>query len=156
MVPCEFAGSGLYNDKAWRCCICIHWGKWRHFRPKPTTAREDQFRYDRILKEWNDLFDKIRMETEAIPAIKGRCFHELFSKSHFLSLLAGLGEIPGDALLCTVDVVDLYPSIPHDEGLEAMRHALNSRQNPGVSTGSLVNLVRFVLENNVFEFDVYL
>ena len=70
-----------------------------------------------------------------------------------MSLLAGLGEIPDDALLCTVDVVGLYPSIPHDEGLEPMRHALNSRQNPGVSTGSLVNLARVVLENNVFEFD---
>ena len=34
-----------------------------------------------------------------------------------------------------------------------MRHALNSRQNPGVSTGSLVNLARVVLENNFFEFD---
>ena len=73
--------------------------------------------------------------------------------NHFLSMLAGLGEIPGDALLCTVDVVGLYPSIPHDEGLEAMRHALSSRQNPGVSTGSLVNLARVVLGSNVFGFD---
>ena len=51
--------AGLYNNKAWRCRICVQWGKWRHFRPKPITAREDQFRYDRIHKEWNDLFDKV-------------------------------------------------------------------------------------------------
>ena len=45
----------------------------------------------------------------------------------FLSLLADLGETPGDVLLCTVDIVGLYPSIPQDEGLEVMRHALNSQ-----------------------------
>ena len=73
--------------------------------------------------------------------------------NHFLLLLAGLGDIPGDALLCTADVVGLYPSIPRDEDLEAMRCALDSRRNPGVSTSSLVNLAKVVLENNVFEFD---
>ena len=66
--------------------------------------------------------------------------------------MAGIGDIPDGALLCTVDVVGLYPSIPHDEGLEAMRRALNSRQDPSISTGSLVNLGKVVLENNVFEF----
>ena len=34
--------------------------------------------------------------------------------NHFLSLLAGFWEISDDALLCTVDVVGLYPGIPHD------------------------------------------
>ena len=72
--------------------------------------------------------------------------------NHFLLLLAGIGDIPDGALLCTVDVVGLYPSIPHDEGLEAMRRALSSRQDPSISTGSLVNLGKVVLENNVFEF----
>ena len=34
-----------------------------------------------------------------------------------------------------------------------MRHALGSGQNPVVCTGLLVNLVKIVLENNVFKFD---
>ena len=57
------------------------------------------------------------------------CSTESYVKdtNHFLSLLAGIGDIPDGALLCAVDVVGLYPSIPHDEGLEAMRRALNSR-----------------------------
>ena len=33
--------------------------------------------------------------------------------NHFLSRLSKLGKIPEKALLCTVDVVGLYPSIPH-------------------------------------------
>ena len=36
--------------------------------------------------------------------------------SHFLSRLSKLGKMPEGALLCTVDVVGLYPSIPHGEG----------------------------------------
>ena len=73
--------------------------------------------------------------------------------NHFLSLLAKLGEIPENALLCTADVVGLYPNIPHGEGLEAIRKALNTRQNSSISTESLVGLGKLVLENNVFEFN---
>ena len=73
--------------------------------------------------------------------------------NHFLSLLAKLGEIPDNALLCTADVVGLYPNIPHGEGLEAMRKALDTRQNPSISTKSLVSLGKLVLDSNVFEFN---
>ena len=51
--------------------------------------------------------------------------------NHFLAKLSKLGKIPEGALLCTVDVVGLYPSIPHGEGLEAS----------------------LVLDNNYFEFN---
>ena len=54
--------------------------------------------------------------------------------NHFLSRLSKLGKIPEGAMLCTVDVVGLYPSIPHGEGLEAIREALDRRENPGVAT----------------------
>ena len=68
--------------------------------------------------------------------------------NHFLSKLSKLGKIPEGALLCTVDVVGLYPSIPHGEGLEAIRGALDRRENPGVATDTLVGLASSVLENN--------
>ena len=62
--------------------------------------------------------------------------HPIVSKSksyvkdtnYFLSFLAQLGDIPDDALLCTADVVGLYPNILHNEGLEAMRKALGTMQ----------------------------
>ena len=56
-------------------------------------------------------------------------------------------------MLCTVDVVGLYPSIPHGEGLEAIREALDRRENPDVATDTLVGLASLVLENNYFEFN---
>ena len=37
--------------------------------------------------------------------------------NHVLAKLGKLGSIPDGAILCTVDVVGLYPSIPHGEGL---------------------------------------
>ena len=50
-------------------------------------------------------------------------------------------------------MVGLYPSIPHDEGLGALRTALNSRENQSVSTDTLVELADLVLSNNFFEFN---
>ena len=54
--------------------------------------------------------------------------------NHSLLLLAKLGEIPDNVLLCTADVVGLYPNIPHGDGLDAMRQDLDTGQNPSIST----------------------
>ena len=56
----------------------------------------------------------------------------MFSLLLLLSLLLlqklnALEGLPQDAILCTVDVVGLYPSIPHDEGLESIREALKGQ-----------------------------
>ena len=45
----------------------------------------------------------------------------------------------------------LYPNIPHDEGLIAMRKALDLRKDKRTSTESLIELVECVLKNNIFE-----
>ena len=66
--------------------------------------------------------------------------------NHFLQKLNALEGLPQDAILCTVDVVGLYPSIPHDEGLESIREALNSRGDQSVSTETLVELTKLVLK----------
>ena len=43
----------------------------------------------------------------------------------FLKKLRSLTNLPGNSLLCTMDVVGLYPNIPHDKGLSALRKRLN-------------------------------
>ena len=45
----------------------------------------------------------------------------------FLKKLRSLTNLPDNALLCTMDVVGLYPNIPHDEGLTALRKRLDMR-----------------------------
>ena len=63
-----------------------------------------------------------------------------------------MGKIPQDSILVTADVVGLYPSIPHNAGLKALKGALDCRQNKKIPTGILVKMAEFVLTNNYFEF----
>ena len=58
--------------------------------------------------------------------------------------------MPEDTILCTIDDVGLYPNIPHEDGLVAMRKALDEREDKTVSTDSLIELAECVLKN-IFE-----
>ena len=71
----------------------------------------------------------------------------------FMKKLCSLTNLPGNSLLCTIDVVGLYPNIPHDEGLSALRKRLNERDKKDVSTDTLVELAELVLKNNIFNFN---
>ena len=80
--------------------------------------------------------------------------------NHFLRKLKDVGTLPDGAILCTVDVVGLYPHIPHDEGLQALREALglpDCMSSSGIGKESLkqdiVDFAEFVLKNNNFEFN---
>ena len=37
--------------------------------------------------------------------------------NHFLQKIKSLGQLLEGAILCTIDIVSLYPNIPHEEGL---------------------------------------
>ena len=71
----------------------------------------------------------------------------------FLKKLFSLTNLPDNSLLCTMDVVGLYPNIPHDEGLSALRKRLNERDKKDVSTDTLVELAELVLKSNIFNFN---
>ena len=53
--------------------------------------------------------------------------------------------------MVTADVAGLYPSIPHDIGLEALRRTLDDWVNKKIGTEDLFEIVEFVLKNNCFE-----
>ena len=72
--------------------------------------------------------------------------------THFIKKLQELGKLPINAILCTIDVVGLYPNIPHEEGLASIRKHLNNRENKEVTTDTLVELADIVLKNNYFQF----
>ena len=69
----------------------------------------------------------------------------------FLRKLDGLENLPKDSLMCTIDVVGLYPNIPHDEGIAAVKKALERRDDKSISSESLLELTELVLKNNIFE-----
>ena len=70
--------------------------------------------------------------------------------NHFLRKIKELGRFPEGTILCTIDVVGLYPNIPQDEGLDFLN--LDSRVNKQVTRDTLTELAKLVLKNNIFEF----
>ena len=71
----------------------------------------------------------------------------------FLGKLKRLEEIPKGEILGTADVVGLYPSIPHDGGLEVLKKQYDKSKDKKVSTEDIIKMADFVLKNNFFEFD---
>ena len=72
--------------------------------------------------------------------------------NHFLRKIKELGQLPKGTILCTIDVVGLYPNIPHDEGFAFLKDFLDSRFEKQVTTDTLIELAELVLKNNVFDF----
>ena len=58
------------------------------------------------------------------------------------------GLIPENAILFTADAVGLYPSIPHEAGLKALREILDKGQQYTIPTRELIRMADFVLKNN--------
>ena len=71
----------------------------------------------------------------------------------FINKIKSLQNISEGAILVTADVVGLYPSIPHEAGLKALRGALDSRENKQILIENLLKMAEFVLKNNYFEFN---
>ena len=71
----------------------------------------------------------------------------------FLSKLKNLKKVPDNTILVTADVAELYPSIPHNEGLEVLKKQLDSFYEISIPTVDLVKMAEFVLKNNCFEFN---
>ena len=71
----------------------------------------------------------------------------------FVNKIKELQSIPDGAILVTSDVVALYPSIPLEAGLKALKDALGNRENKSISTEDLIKMALFILQNIYFEFN---
>ena len=71
----------------------------------------------------------------------------------FLKKIANLPPLPDDLILCTIDVVGLYPNIPDEEVLIAIRKALDTRKDKKISADSLLEFPECDLKNNIFQHD---
>ena len=56
-------------------------------------------------------------------------------------------------MLVTADLVRLYPSIPHQAGLIALKEALDKSLSKKIPTDDLIKMAQFVLSNIFFEFN---
>ena len=73
--------------------------------------------------------------------------------NHFLSKLKSLGKLPQVTILCTIEVVRLYPNIPHSEGLTSFPRFLELREKKQISSDTLIEFTETVLKRNIFEFE---
>ena len=73
--------------------------------------------------------------------------------NEFLKKLRSLPKLPDGIILCTMDVVGLYPNKPHEDGLSALRKRLETRKEKYVSTDTIIDLAEVVFRNNIFTFE---
>ena len=76
--------------------------------------------------------------------------------THFLKKLDDLKELSPGSLLVTLDVSSLFTNMPHNEGIEACRKALNSSchlSHSHLKTKSICDLMRMILTMDNFQFD---
>ena len=70
-----------------------------------------------------------------------------------LKKIKTIGKMPENTLLVTFDVRSLYTNICHEEGLLALKNALNKRTNKEPTTDVLLTMMRHVLTLNCFTFN---
>ena len=68
------------------------------------------------------------------------------------------GKLPENALVATWDVEGLFTNIPHKEGLDEVRQAIqhknvNIEKTQEINIEYVVRILEVILENNIFEFD---
>ena len=71
----------------------------------------------------------------------------------FIDKMKMIGKIPEGSFIVTADVVGLYPSIPHNKGISALKQELEEQRSTKIPNNDLVKLAEFVLENDLFEFN---
>ena len=65
--------------------------------------------------------------------------------NHFISKLKSLIKLQQGAILCTIDVVGLYPNTPHSESLTSLRRFLELPNNKQISSGTLIEFAKIVV-----------
>ena len=73
----------------------------------------------------------------------------------FLQKLKNIPEVPKDTILVTMDVRSLYTNVPNDEGIEAVKSYLQTRNRPGDGALSriIATFLRLILTLNNFVFN---
>ena len=63
----------------------------------------------------------------------------------FCKAIQDLSDLPESSILVSFDVIDLYPHIPHGEGIETMAEYLETKEDKTISNKDLCDLASTVL-----------
>ena len=70
-----------------------------------------------------------------------------------LNKLSRFNNLPVNTILATLDATALYSNIPHNDGIGACKKHLDRRALSTTSSEDICQLIKFILENNVFSFN---
>ena len=73
--------------------------------------------------------------------------------NNFMHKIKDFKDIPYNALLVTADLLGLYPSNPHEAGLETLKKVLERRKDNKILANGLVKMAACVFKNNYFQFN---
>ena len=71
--------------------------------------------------------------------------------NNFKNKIKKLGKLSGNITLVTANVVALFSSIPHEDGLETLRERLVQSEVLKLPVNNIATMAEFVLKNNIFE-----
>ena len=80
-------------------------------------------------------------------------FLKLPFKMQTLNKLSRFNNLPDNNILVTLDVTALYSNIPHNDGIGACKKHLDRRALSTTSSEDICQLIKSILENNVFIFN---
>ena len=66
-----------------------------------------------------------RFLDHVLKAVMQQSWYYIKDSNDFIKKRKEIKEVPKDAIMVTADVVSLYPNIPHNVGLEALRRTLD-------------------------------
>ena len=90
--------------------------------------------------------------TEYVSAFVDRELQPLLANIHIKDTTDFLNKLPDNTILATLDVTALCSSIPHDDGIGACKKYLHRKALSATSSEDICQLIKFILENNVFSF----
>merc|ERR1719319_582552 len=81
-------------------------------------------------------------------------FHKTYLEDtpDFLREIEKVSGLDNNHILASIDVKALFTNIPTNEGLESLEAVLNERKSKEVPTDFLKQLMKLILENNLFSF----
>ena len=148
-----------------RKCITEKELKYFSYQFKKTTNRGNLYLLPKIHKGLSNIPGRTFISNCRAPTEKASEFLDCFLKSlmhngwsyirdsgDFIDKMKKIGKIP-ECFLVTADVVGLYPSIPHNECIQALKQKLEEQPSTKIPTNDLVKLAEFVQENNLFKFN---
>ena len=71
--------------------------------------------------------------------------------NNFKNKIKKLGKLSGNITLVTANVVALFSSIPHEDGLETLRERLVQSEVLKLPVNNIATMAEFVLKNNILE-----